>query len=237
MLERTAPSMLRQTWLHNAEQELRKLFLEKGYKVPAEVRTSIGFPKGSRDGKVAIGQCWALESSTDKHSEIFVSPELGHEGKGSVAGSIRILYVLAHEYGHAIAGNKAGHRIVKKPAEPAGKSTAKYERALEKWRNSFPAVVGSVGLVVPWTTIPQDMPPEFTAWAKPIIAKIDTFPAGALTNFNRKKDTNRQLKCECDTCGYIARTTKKWITDVGPPTCGVRSHGVMMCEEVEEGDE
>jgi hypothetical protein len=32
------------------------------------------------------------------------------------------------------------------------------------------------------------------------------------------KAGNRQLKVECPACGYIVRTTQKWI-DVGLPTC------------------
>lgn len=228
MLERTSPSLARQTWLHDAEVALRDLFKDKGYKVPKDVRTSIGFPKGTRDGKLAIGQCWALEASTDQHSEIFISPELGHTGKVDTMGSIRIIGVLAHELAHAVAGNKAGHRIVAKKIPEKGE--AKYER----WRMSFPGVAESIGLEGPWTATTEG--PEFIAWAKGIVADIGKYPAGAITSFNRKKAGCRQLKCECGTCGYIARTTKKWIELSGPPVCP-SDKIAMVCEAEDEDDD
>lgn len=224
MLTKTSPSLLRQQWLHDAEVALRGLFNDKGYKVPAAVRTSIGFPKGTRDGKLAIGQCWAIEASTDEHNEIFISPELGHQGKQSIDGSIRILGVLAHELAHSVSGNKAGHRVVKRPEKDEG-------RAYEKWHNSFPTVAGTIGLVAPWTATTES--PEFVEWGKGIVKKIGTFPAGALASYKRKKDGCRQRKCECATCGYIVRTTKKWIETAGPPICPTDKKQ-MECEEVDE---
>ena len=34
----------------------------------------------------------------------------------------------------------------------------------------------------------------------------------------KKKDGTRMLKLECASCGYVIRTTKKWI-EVGLPVC------------------
>lgn len=225
-LKDTSPSIERQMWLHKAEGHLRALFASKGYKVPATVRTSIGFPKGTRDGKMAIGQCWANSASTDDHNEIFISPELGHDGKRSKEGSIRILGVMAHELGHAIAGNKAGHRVVRRPDEDKGK-------AYDKWFRSFPAIMQNIGIEGPWTATQEG--PEFIAWAKPIIADIGMFPAGRLASFERKKDTCRQRKCECSECGYIVRTTKKWIEAAGPPLCPTHKQPMVADDPDEEG--
>lgn len=44
-----------------------------------------------------------------------------------------------------------------------------------------------------------------------------------------KNPGSRLIKCECDTCGYVCRTTKKWLDDVGAPHCP--EHGAMT-EEV-----
>jgi hypothetical protein len=33
-----------------------------------------------------------------------------------------------------------------------------------------------------------------------------------------KKQSTRMLKLECDECGYVVRTTQKWI-NVGVPVC------------------
>lgn len=230
MLTKTSPGVLRQAWLHEGEVALRKLFESKGYDVPVQVRTSIGFPKGTKDGKKIIGQCWALTASADEHHEIFISPVLGHAGKPTMEGSISVLEVLAHELAHAIAGNKAGHRIIREP-DPSEKG---YDKKHEKWRMSFPAVAGSVGLVGPWTaTQPGE---EFITWATPLVKKIGMFPAGALSSFDRKKDGCRQLKCECEDCGYIVRTTKKWIESAGPPICPT-DKVVMTCDSPDGGDD
>lgn len=232
MLDKSAPSMLRQQWLHDAERALRKRFADVGYVVPDFVRTSIGFPKGTRDGKLAIGQCWGIDASTDKHAEVFISPALGHTGKSDVEGSIRIMGVQAHEYAHAVSGNKAGHRIRKQPKEKNGEliTTGK---AYETWFNSFPVVSAAVGLESPWTATTES--PEFITWAKGVIRDIGHFPAGALSMSNRKKDVNRQRKCQCATCGYIARTTKKWVEAAGPPICPTDKTS-MICEGEEEDD-
>lgn len=97
-----SPSMSRQQWLDGAEIALRGLFVEKGFEVPATVRVSIGFPKGSGGRRKTIGQCWASEASGDKHNEVFISPEIGN--------GVQIFDILAHEFVHATVGLKAGHK-------------------------------------------------------------------------------------------------------------------------------
>lgn len=57
---------------------------------------------------------------------------------------------------------------------------------------------------------------------KPVLKELGRYPHGALkggTSSGPKKQTTRMLKCECPECGYIARTTSKWIEDVGAPIC------------------
>lgn len=110
----TAPtSAARHAWIEGGVVALRGLFAEKSYTVPAEVRVSIGWPKGSHGKGRAIGQCWSIEASSDKHAEIFVSPEL--------RDSVRILGVLAHELAHATVGTAAGHKApFKRCAEAVG---------------------------------------------------------------------------------------------------------------------
>ena len=38
-----------------------------------------------------------------------------------------------------------------------------------------------------------------------------------------KKQTTRMLKCVCSECGYVARTTAKWLETVGAPLCACNS--------------
>jgi hypothetical protein len=95
------PSLERQQWLERAVEALRARFVGAGYVVPQHIRVSIGWPKRAASCG-AIGECWATEASSDRHNELFVSPELT-EGA-------RILDVLAHEMVHATVGTDAGHK-------------------------------------------------------------------------------------------------------------------------------
>ena len=97
---KTTPSLERQHWLERAGSELRARFAAAGYIVPEKIRVSIGWPKRAASCG-AIGECWATEASSDRHAELFISPELT-EGA-------RILDVLAHELVHATVGTNAGH--------------------------------------------------------------------------------------------------------------------------------
>ncbi|CAA7614392.1 hypothetical protein MTBLM5_130061 [Magnetospirillum sp. LM-5] len=40
-----------------------------------------------------------------------------------------------------------------------------------------------------------------------------------------KPDYNRNVKLACRCCGYIARTSRKWLDQAGPPHCP--DHGPM----------
>jgi hypothetical protein len=102
-MKNATPSMLRQQWLESCVAALRGKFKKAGFTVPEAVRVSIGFPKGGGGkGRKTIGQCWGLEASGDKHSEIFISPELGD--------GVQVFDVVAHELAHATVGVKHGHK-------------------------------------------------------------------------------------------------------------------------------
>ena len=90
----------REEWLQEATAHLSaELFDPNGYTVPA-VKVSVGFPLGSKGGKV-IGQCWAKEASADNTAQIFIHPILDEAS--------RVLDVLAHELIHATLGAGEGH--------------------------------------------------------------------------------------------------------------------------------
>lgn len=74
--------------------------------------------------------------------------------------------------------------------------------------------------------------PAFVAWSAPILAELGPYPHGALTIADPgKKQGTRLLKVSCPDCGYIARVTRLWLVQAGPPLCP--NHGPM----VEESDE
>jgi hypothetical protein len=113
----------------------------------------------------------------------------------------RIVDVLAHEMVHATVGTEAGHR---KP---------------------FKQCALKVGLQGPMRATTAT--PEFTAWAETLFKRIGPYPAGFLTD--TPKQGTRLVKCECSACGYLARVTRKWISQSGPPICP--SDGIALTVE------
>lgn len=104
---------------------------------------------------------------------------------------VRILDVLAHEMDHATVGTKAGH----------GKL--------------FKQCALKIGLQGPMRATTAS--PEFVVWAETLFKRIGPYPAGYLTD--TPKQGTRLNKCECPICGYLARVTRKWIEEAGPPIC------------------
>ncbi len=51
-----------------------------------------------------------------------------------------------------------------------------------------------------------------------------------------RKQAARMLKCECQTCGYTVRTTRKWLETAGAPLCPIAGHGPMCHEMLEHED-
>jgi len=64
---------------------------------------------------------------------------------------------------------------------------------------------------------------------------IGPYPHAELMHSNaQKKQSCRLLKVACD-CGCVVRMTRKWLDEVGPPTCGCG--GAMVEEEGNDDDE
>jgi hypothetical protein len=59
----------------------------------------------------------------------------------------------------------------------------------------------------------------FAEWARGLDAKIGSYPhVGLVPVMGEKKQGTRMLKLEAPCCGYVVRTTKKWI-EFGYPSC------------------
>jgi hypothetical protein len=151
-----------------------------------------GWPssRGLGKGKHTIGECWDKSAADDKVAQIFITPRTKEP-----CAEFGILPTLAHEMAHAVVGNKEGHnKIFGKCARAIGlegKLTATYggEEFLEK--------------------------------AKAITQKLGEYPHAALNPSGRptKKQTTRLVKCTCADCGYVVRTTHKWLDEIGAPLC------------------
>lgn len=99
--EMKSPSIIRQEWLEQSVVFFRDYFKSNWWTVPDNVRVSIGFPVGAKDGKRILGQCFPREYSNDGHWEIFISP--------NYINSVEILETIAHELVHATV-EVPGHR-------------------------------------------------------------------------------------------------------------------------------
>jgi hypothetical protein len=54
---------------------------------------------------------------------------------------------------------------------------------------------------------------------KLLVGQLGDYPHAELKSMPKlKKCGTRMIKLGCDSCGYIVRTTQKWI-DLGTPTC------------------
>ncbi|MDG4792735.1 SprT-like domain-containing protein [Micromonospora sp. WMMD1082] len=155
------------------------------------MRVSVGWPGVSSRKRLnkVIGQCWASHTTADKTPQVFVSPVLADAGQ--------VLETLAHELIHAWDDCKSGHR------------------------GDFAKLARRIGLTGKMTaTVAGD---ELKARLDEIADQLGEYPHARLSTATRdgqgeKKQTTRMIKCEC-TCGYLARTSRKWLDEVGAPIC------------------
>lgn len=61
--------------------------------------------------------------------------------------------------------------------------------------------------------------PTFKAWSDAYIEREGEYPAGSIMAANHTKKKTYLLKIECISCGFVARTTQKWLEDIGAPNC------------------
>jgi hypothetical protein len=142
-----------------------------------------------------IGECWHGVSVTDGIPAVFIHPKL--------ATAEDVGHVVIHELVHAALGPGAKHGpLFKRPATALG-------------------LAGRMTATVPT--------PELCSRLVPVFHDLGPYPHAALVpsglTSTGPKQTTRMLKCECLVCGYTARTTRKWLDEVGAPWCPV--HGEM----------
>lgn len=113
--------------------------------------------------------------------------------------SARVLGVLLHELVHATLGAGFGH----------GKEFAHLAKAC--------------GLTGKMTATEES--PELVERLNEMIGRIGEYPHAKLDTSNEKKQSTRLIKCECEECGYIAYTSRKWLNEMGTPMCP--EHGQM----------
>lgn len=181
----------REGWLHQAALALVPLLEEVGEEVPP-LRLSVGWPGGSANRNRTIGQCWSRDSSEDGVNQIFISPIRGE------SSTLDVLGTLLHEMVHAIDNCKDGHK------------------------GNFARIAKALGFVGKLTQS-GNRSSELDARLEEVREKVGMFPHAALVGTiaadTPKKQGTRMLKLECsEGCGYIVRTSRKWV-EAGLPTC------------------
>lgn len=184
----------REEWLEAAVIQMTPLFEKGGYKIPA-LRVACGWPssRGLSSKKRCIGECWDSKASQDNVHQIFISPWLEpgtNEGVGVVP-------TLIHEVVHAVVGIKEKH----------GKVFGKCARAVGL-EGKLTATVASAELLK-----------QIEGW----LIELGDYPHSKLDPLKSPKKTQstRMIKMECkiDECGYVARTSRKWLEEAGPCWC------------------
>jgi hypothetical protein len=112
-----------------------------------------------------------------------------------LADTVDVVATLAHELVHATVGPEAKHgKVFRKCALLIG---------LEgKMRSTHAGE-------------------RLTTWIRAkLVPAIGDYPHAQLNPaLGPKKQTTRMIKCQCSECGYVARTTAKWIAAIGAPMC------------------
>lgn len=194
----------REEWLRAAIAAVRPIFTDTT--LPAIVHVSCGFPsvRALSNRNRSIGECWYRDASSDGNHHIFISPTISHDEP------VKVLETLVHELVHAAVGHECGHK-------GAFKQTAQ--------------AVGLEGRMTA-THAGQRLLDQLT----PIAKALGPYPHATLNPLKRptKKQGTRMLKLECAKDGYIVRTTRKWMEEMGAPTCPC---GRVFVEADADGEE
>jgi hypothetical protein len=83
-------------------------------------------------------------------------------------------------------------------------------------RGKFPSTAKALGLVGKMTATAAG--PELTERLQAITTELGEYPHAKLTPIEKKVQGTRMLKLLCPDCGYLARTSQKWI-NTGTPIC------------------
>ena len=172
----------------------------------------------SKGRRKALGWFWQSRWEQDKDTmrhEINLSAEyLKEHNMGET-----LLHELAHAENHALDiadTDKTGRRHNKKFKAMAERLGLVVEKS------------GSLGFAY------TELGPEATAFLDKIKFDRSVFELCRIVESKSSKQTTRLIKLECESCGYVVRTTKKWLDEIGPAHCP--NHGAMRVDQENEGE-
>ena len=199
----------REVWLAGAVQALTPLVNDIcGDIIPAMpvVRVGVGFPSSGQRSAVR-GECWVRRMATDGINEIILRITLE-------ANVVDILGTLTHEMMHAALDCQDGHSgRFAKACKAFGfiRATDSLDKTPE-CRERLQAVADGLGTYPGLTGLRE--------------ATMDGWPVGTVLGVGKgsikapktpritsgpAKQGTRMVKCTCDVCGFVFRTTRKWI--------------------------
>jgi hypothetical protein len=156
--------------------------------------------------KKVLGQAWSPTCSKGNRWEVFISP-----GLEDIVSEQGVLAVLTHELVHTVVGNECKHK------------------------GPFKDVAKAIGLQgkMTSTTAGPGLQTEFTT----IAGRLGPHPHYQLLKEDNpvKKQTTRMIRVQCPECDYVARVSRKHLSEKGAPVCPI--HKVQFITEgLEDGN-
>jgi len=176
----------REQWLNDMITEIRPIFEVQGSPLPTDIRVSTGIPSTYKRSG-ALSECFRESMSADGSFQIFISP--------TIAEPFKVAEQLVHQL----------CRTTSFGAYSYGAKT-------------FCKVATEMGLVANFNRPKSEIvaSPFFQDMYKSIIEGLGAYPHSELTLEGSKTQSTRMLATECETCGYLLRTSKKWLLKAMP---------------------
>lgn len=175
------------------------------------IKISCGFPSGGgkrrKNGGYTSGECHHTHGTDRKHFHIFIHP-------ARVESVHEVGETVLHEVLHVLLPGGVKHRA---PFSRAAKQLGLLgERVID----------GEVVKGKPTSTILTD---ELAERVQEWVDELGPYPHEKLEAYGKTQST-RLLKVMCPLCGYVTRTTLKWLEEAGATIC-------PQCKcSMEEGD-
>ena len=204
-MSKTIVEMNRETWLTEVASKLvpiitphAKATYGEDWQMP-NYRVAMGFPskRALSTKKRRIGECWVGRASADGAFEILISP-LTISDVPEQERAMKVTGVVAHELVHAA------------------------DRCVNGHQKAWLQVARRIGLTGKPTATTEG--PLFIETVTPLLVQMPEMPIVPLAAHGvLKKQPTLMLKCQCSKCGYILRTTEKWLLKGIPqcPVCGI----------------
>jgi hypothetical protein len=224
--------MTREEWLYKLADLIRPVFKRHGFEIP-KFRAAVGFGANGVKG-ASTGECWNAAISDDGHYEIFLNP-----GR---ADSIKVACTFTHELIHAAVGLEHGHRgdfakLALAVGFRAPLTEAQQPDTLTAWLKPLVEKIGAFPHAALRSSFAGSRTFRKGDGGISLRKGVD-LPADRgsddddsddepVESTRPPKQDARLIKCECGECGYVVRTTRKWL-EIGAPHCP--NHGAMNVE-------